>query len=86
MSSVQSNDSRSRLWFAWARLLMIGTGNGRYLVLPHSRCVFISKLVYANPLMELHLEHIQFEDRREWELISESVDPTLLKTLGLVKQ
>ncbi|KAG0334640.1 hypothetical protein BG000_008152 [Podila horticola] len=38
---------------------------------------------YANPLMELHLDHIQFEDKRDWELIVKSVDPALLKTFGL---
>lgn len=51
--------------------------------LSHSSALFVHKVVYVNLLMELHLEHIQFEDTRDWELIVESMDPTLLKTLCL---
>lgn len=34
--------------------------------------------------MELHLEHIQLQDKRDWVFAVESADPALLKTYGLV--
>ncbi|KAG0094898.1 hypothetical protein BGZ93_006583 [Podila epicladia] len=54
--------------------------------LSHASTLFVHQLVYANPLMELHLEHIQFEDKRDWHLITESMDPALLEAFDLVGQ
>ncbi|KAI9235669.1 MAG: hypothetical protein BYD32DRAFT_438126 [Podila humilis] len=52
--------------------------------LSHTSVLFLHQLVHVGSLMELHLEHIQLQDKRDWVFAVESADPALLKTYGLV--
>ncbi|KAG0088501.1 hypothetical protein BGZ93_010375 [Podila epicladia] len=54
--------------------------------LSHASTLFIHQMIFANPLMELHLEHIQFDDKRDWDLITKSMDRTLLKAFSFREQ
>lgn len=60
-----------------------GTGSAEQ-ELSHTSVLFLHQLVYAASLLELHLEHIQLQDKRDWVFVVESADPVLLKTYGLV--
>ncbi|KFH69286.1 hypothetical protein MVEG_04101 [Podila verticillata NRRL 6337] len=45
---------------------------------------FILRLIYLTSTMtELHLANVQLQDKRDWELIVDSVDPLSLKTFSL---
>ncbi|KAF9312921.1 hypothetical protein BG006_004260, partial [Podila minutissima] len=54
--------------------------------LSHASALFVHQLVYAHPLMELHLKHIHFEDKHDLDLITENMDLVLLKAFSLVGQ
>ncbi|KFH63797.1 hypothetical protein MVEG_10490 [Podila verticillata NRRL 6337] len=51
--------------------------------LSHSNILFIIQLICASPLLELCFQNVQLQESRDWELIVDSVDYSLLKTLDL---
>ncbi|KAF8926936.1 hypothetical protein BGZ52_005038, partial [Haplosporangium bisporale] len=51
--------------------------------LSHISVLFIHQLVYASSLLELHLEHIQLQDKSDWALVVDGLDPALLQAFDL---
>ncbi|KFH69337.1 hypothetical protein MVEG_04151 [Podila verticillata NRRL 6337] len=45
--------------------------------LSHSSALFVHQLAYSSSLLELHLENIQLEDKRDWELITDGLDTSV---------
>ncbi|KFH63795.1 hypothetical protein MVEG_10488 [Podila verticillata NRRL 6337] len=50
--------------------------------LSHSNVLFIIQLICASPVVELCFQNVQLQERRDWELIVESMDVFLLQTLS----
>ncbi|KAG0025468.1 hypothetical protein BGZ81_007126 [Podila clonocystis] len=51
----------------------------------HSSVLAIGSLVYMSPLVELHFENVQLQDKRDWALVIESMNPSHLETFSLCK-
>jgi hypothetical protein len=45
--------------------------------LSHSSILFVHHVVFANATVELSLGNVQLQDKRDWELIVESMDPSV---------
>ncbi|KFH63799.1 hypothetical protein MVEG_10492 [Podila verticillata NRRL 6337] len=51
--------------------------------LSHSNVLFIFQLICASPMLELCFQNVQLQESRDWELVVDSVDYSLLKMLDL---
>lgn len=51
--------------------------------LSHSSVLFIHQLAHSSPLGRLEFEGVQMQDKRDWAVIVDSVDPSFLTKLGL---
>ncbi|KFH63732.1 hypothetical protein MVEG_10425 [Podila verticillata NRRL 6337] len=51
--------------------------------LSHSSVLFIHNLVCSSQLADLHFRNVQLQDRRDWTLILDSIDFSLLRILDL---
>ncbi|KFH63748.1 hypothetical protein MVEG_10441 [Podila verticillata NRRL 6337] len=51
--------------------------------LSHSNVLFIIQLISASPMVELCFQNVRLQESRDWELIVDSVDFSLLKMLDL---
>ncbi|KAF9381437.1 hypothetical protein CPB97_007755, partial [Podila verticillata] len=51
--------------------------------LSHSNVLFIFQLICASPMVELCFQNVQLQEYRDWALIVDSVDYSLLKMLDL---
>jgi hypothetical protein len=51
--------------------------------LSHSNVLFIYQLIYASPIVELCFQNVQLQEARDWALIVDSMDFSLLKKLDL---
>ncbi|KAG0345351.1 hypothetical protein BG005_001330, partial [Podila minutissima] len=51
--------------------------------LSHSTVLFIHRLIFMSPLVEIFIEEVLLQDKRDWALIVEGMDPSLSKTFGL---
>ncbi|KAF9377382.1 hypothetical protein CPC16_011853, partial [Podila verticillata] len=70
-----------------ARLLSLHVqGTGILQDLSHFSVLFIHQLIFASPLVELHIKNFQLEDKRDWLLLVENMDPVLLEILDLCEQ
>ncbi|KFH63677.1 hypothetical protein MVEG_10370 [Podila verticillata NRRL 6337] len=61
-----------------ARLLnfnIIGSGSSPQ-ELTHASVLFVHQITYANPQTELVLQNVQPQDKRDWSLIVDSMDPS----------
>lgn len=54
-----------------------------YQELAHSSILFLHQLIFASPLVNLHLRLIQPQDNCDWSLIVEALDFSLLETLDI---
>lgn len=52
-------------------------------VLSHSSILFMHQLISSSPLVELDLRCVQLQDERDWSLIVESMDLSLLRILDI---
>ncbi|KAG0342745.1 hypothetical protein BG000_001605 [Podila horticola] len=52
-------------------------------VLSHSSALALHHLIYSCPLVELHLENVLLENKREWELVLGAIHYSNLKKLSL---
>ncbi|KAG0091795.1 hypothetical protein BGZ92_011644 [Podila epicladia] len=52
-------------------------------MLSHSSALFIHQLIFSSPLVELHFENVQFQEKCDWVLVINSMDLCPLRTLGL---
>lgn len=80
-------DAWLRLWPCPqdARLLCLqirGSWTNTAQELSHTSVLFLEMVIFASPLVELHLENIDLEDECDWELIVEGVDFSLLEILN----
>ncbi|KAG0329876.1 hypothetical protein BG000_011908 [Podila horticola] len=67
------------------RLDVRGTGSALQK-LSHPAALFVHRLVYSSPLVDLHLENIQLYERYDWWPIAERVDSLTLRTFVLCKR
>ncbi|KAG0340654.1 hypothetical protein BG000_011432 [Podila horticola] len=51
--------------------------------LSHSSVLFLQRLIFSSPLVELHLRSVQLQDKRDWILVIDIVDLSLLQVLDL---
>ncbi|KAG0081295.1 hypothetical protein BGZ93_002730, partial [Podila epicladia] len=49
----------------------------------HSSVLFLQRLIFSSPLVDLRLRNIQLQDRRDWALLIHSIDISFLQTLDL---
>jgi len=82
-----SIDKWIQLWLLnatpWLMCLAIrGTGSEPQ-TLSHSSTLFVHHLVYASPLVELHLDNVQLQYKCDWVCIVEGLDPSVLEMLSL---
>ncbi|KAF9332222.1 hypothetical protein BG006_004910 [Podila minutissima] len=59
-----------------------GTGSGLQ-ELSHKSVLFIHQIAQSSPLGRLEFESVQMQDKRDWAVIVDSVDPLFLMKLGL---
>ncbi|KAG0024514.1 hypothetical protein BGZ82_010433 [Podila clonocystis] len=52
-------------------------------MLSHSSVLAIHHLLYSSRLVELHLENVEFENRREWDLVMRGIHYSSLRKLSL---
>ncbi|KAG0340987.1 hypothetical protein BG000_010537 [Podila horticola] len=58
-------------------------GTGDLQELSHSSILFVHHLVSESPLMELHVENVQLQDKQDWMLIVDGLDPVSLTMFRL---
>lgn len=87
-----SGDNIERWIQSWScdiapRLLSLGIHGTESLLqeLSHSSALFIHRLLYSSPLVELSLENIRLKEDRDWHFIMESIDLALMESLSLCK-
>ncbi|KFH74015.1 hypothetical protein MVEG_01228 [Podila verticillata NRRL 6337] len=51
--------------------------------LSHSSVLVVHQMIYTSSLVELHLGNIHLQNRSDWPLITDDLDPSSLETLGL---
>ncbi|KAG0334299.1 hypothetical protein BG000_008433 [Podila horticola] len=54
--------------------------------LSHQSVLFVHQAIYASALLELHLENIQLQDRRDWSFMVDSLDPLCVATFVQCKE
>ncbi|KAF8979385.1 hypothetical protein BGZ52_004956, partial [Haplosporangium bisporale] len=54
--------------------------------LSHSSVLFIHRLAQSSPLGRLEFESVQMQDKHDWTVIVDSVDPSFLTKLGLCER
>lgn len=54
--------------------------------LSHSGVLFIHRLIFMSPLVELNVENVHLKDKLDWALIIESMDLGLLKYLDMCQR
>lgn len=62
-----------------------GTGSAKQ-ELSHESVLVVHQMVYASPLVDLKIENVELQHKRDWELIVGGLDPESLKTFGLCKR
>ncbi|KAF9381801.1 hypothetical protein CPB97_007570 [Podila verticillata] len=62
-----------------------GTGSAPQ-ELSHSSVLFIHQLAHSSPLGRLEFEGVQMQDKHDWTVIVDSVDPSFLTKLGLCER
>jgi hypothetical protein len=98
-SLVQSHGSRSSLWFSLAKISMNGFNFGPCLLRPSCSLfkseeqdicrnsplerTISSSSSSESPLMELHVENVQLQDKQYWMLVVDGLDPKFLETFSL---
>lgn len=55
-------------------------------LLSHASVLFIHWLIQSSPLVEMYFQRVLLQDKRDWGLIVESVEPLLLEALGLCQE
>ncbi|KAG0346883.1 hypothetical protein BG005_000469, partial [Podila minutissima] len=64
------------------RLDIYGSGSVLH-ELSHSSILTVHRLIYSSPLMDLHFGNICLQDKSDWYLIIDNLDPLLLKAFDL---
>lgn len=67
------------------QLLRLHIQGSKPQLLSHSSMLFIHAIVHSSPLAELRLGNIQLQDPRDWRVVIDAVDYSLLDTLSLFK-
>ncbi|KAG0331875.1 hypothetical protein BG000_010522 [Podila horticola] len=67
----------------WLLSLRIVGSSSAVQELSHPSVLFLQQLIYASPLVELHLRNVQLQYKRDWALVVDSLDISLLQTLDL---
>ncbi|KFH74050.1 hypothetical protein MVEG_01263 [Podila verticillata NRRL 6337] len=72
-------------WDIAPRLLSLGVHGTESLLqdLSHSSALFIHRLLYSSPLVELSLENVRLREDHDWHFIMESIDLALMESLSL---
>lgn len=79
-------DEWIQLWtpvtFSQLLQLDIQPSGSEALELSHVSVLFIHQLTCLSPLIEVHFGNVEFQDKRDWELIVDGLDPSFLETIG----
>lgn len=64
------------------RVYLQAAGSASQL-LSHTSVLFIHRLIQSSPLAEMYFQRVLLQDKRDWGIIVESIEPLLLEALGL---
>ncbi|KAG0030601.1 hypothetical protein BGZ81_002466 [Podila clonocystis] len=81
----QSVQPSNVLFFGCRLPCLIVLGTGIQQLLSHTSVVFIHRLVYSSPLVELSLVNVQFQNKADWDLVVDAIDFSLLVVLNLYR-
>lgn len=54
--------------------------------LSRSNALFLHRLVYPSPLLDMHLENMEMQDKRDWGLLAEMVDCSRLESVRVLER